>query len=350
MEFLKKIVLLLISTAVSLVFFELGFRLYLAISNSAPLEKQLERSELEQVSNNGHGVSLGGLIRPSIWKDVVYELKPNLSVTFQNKPVVTNSLGMREVEVSKEKKPGTSRIIGLGDSIMFGWGVEKEETYLSVLAKELSKKEPTESLNFAVPGYNTAMEAALFQHRALEFAPDVLIIQFVNNDFDVPAFMMSQENPWDFSKSMLLSFIKSRVANSPGSSSALKTVQSMGNKHNTKAQKVLAEYRWMTGEAGATKAFRKIRELAPKTRIIILTGSKTPVQERMLKRLSKELNFELVQVGPVVDRYIQENKLENTKEARKKLLTVAPNDRHPNALGHRLIAQALLEVLAQNTL
>ncbi len=343
MELLKKCSLLLVSCLVSLVFFELGFRVYTAMSNSAPLEKQLERSQDITVANSEHGVSLGGLIRPSQWKDVVYELKPNISVTFQTKPVTTNSLGMREVEVTTQKKPGVQRIVGLGDSIMFGWGVEKNETYLSVLQNLLSQKTPTEILNFAVPGYNTAMEMALFEHRAKEFSPDVIIVQFVNNDFDVPAFMMKQDDPWDFSKSLLLSFISSRLNNTK--KSGLQNVQSMGNKRNAESKKVLSEYRWMTGEAGATNAFKKLRELAPNTRILVLTGSKTPVQERMLSRLSKTLNFQLVEVGPVVDRYIKENNLENTKEARKKLLTVTPTDRHPNALGHKLIAQALYEAM-----
>lgn len=344
MELVKKLGLLLFTSVLSLALFEFGFRIFVAVSNSSSLDKQLERSKNESVGNTGSGVSLGGLIRPSAWKEVVYELKPNLSVEFQSKPVSTNSLGMREVEVSVEKSPGTQRIVGLGDSIMFGWGVEKGETYLSILAEQLNKKTPTEALNFAVPGYNTAMETSLFEKRAKSFAPDVIIVQFVNNDFDVPAFMMTQDDPLDFSKSFLFSFISSRLKPSIPSKFGLRAVQSLGRNHNSQDQNVLAEYKWMTGEVGATRAFKKLRELAPNTRIIVLTGSKTGIQERMLKKLSKELNFELVEVGPVVDKYIRENNLENTKEARKKLLTVAPNDRHPNALGHKLIAEALLRV------
>jgi len=350
LELVKKFGLLLFTSALSLFLFELGFRGYLAITNSGSLEKQLERSKLESVSNSTLGVSLGGLIRPSKFKDIVYELKPNISVIFQSKPVITNSLGMREKEVEVRKQPKVQRIIGLGDSIMFGWGVEKNETYLNILESLLNTKTPTEVLNFGVPGYNTAMEVALFERNAKSFSPDTIVVQFVNNDFDVPAFMLNQDDPWDFSKSMLLSFVSSRLNNSQlnnslGKKVGLVTVQSMGNRKNSESQKVLLEYKWMTGEAGATKAFKKLRELAPNTKIVVLTGSKTPVQQRMLNKLSKELNFSLVEIGPVVDRYFRENNLENNKEIRKQLLTVAPNDRHPSPLGHKLIAQALAEAL-----
>ncbi len=344
MELLKKLGLLTFSCFISLVLFELGFRVYVGISNSQPLEKQLAKSKSTTIANTETTVSLGGLIQPSQWKDVVYELKPNISVVFQNKPVLTNSVGMRENEVTIKKTPGVLRVVGIGDSIMFGWGVQKDETYLSRIARDTSLENKIETLNFAVPGYNTAMEVALYEHRIQAFNPDVIVVQFVNNDFDVPAFMMRQEDPMDFSRSLLWDFISSRLQTSIPKRSGLSAVQTLGKK-KPRDQKVLAEYKWMTGESGASRAFRKLRNLAPNVKIFVITGSKTPVQERMLKKLSAELDFKLVQVGPTVDRYIRENNLDNSKEARKNLLTVAPNDRHPNALGHQLIAEALVDAM-----
>ena len=44
--------------------------------------------------------------------------------------VVINSLGMRDREGCPQKGPETFRVVGLGDSLMFGWGVRQEETFL----------------------------------------------------------------------------------------------------------------------------------------------------------------------------------------------------------------------------
>ena len=346
MELIKKILLLAGSTLFSLLLLEGGYRIFVGAKNSGTLQDQLALSQLTtDVSNQG--VSLGGLIEPSSWRDVVYELKPNFSAIFQKKKVTTNSSHMREREFPPEKPVGTKRIIGLGDSIMFGWGVEQDETYLRVTEANLADQFPVQTLNFAVPGYNTAMEVGLFEHRAITFSPDLIVVQFVNNDFDVPAFMMQQEDPWDFSQSLLYTFIKERIQNAQkGKRNGLFAVQ-RARKKNREDQKTLAEYKWMTGAPGVTRAFERLRQLAPETPIIVITGTKTRTQEALLRRLSKQLQLKLVEVGPYVDRYLKEQNITADREMRKKLFTVAPNDRHPNALGHKIIAEALTDAVRE---
>jgi lysophospholipase L1-like esterase len=71
---------------------------------------------------------------------------------------------MRGPKISKKKPKGVWRIAALGDSTMFGWGIREEETFPAVLQRALnsgSDSREYEVLNFAVPGYNTAMEAEL---------------------------------------------------------------------------------------------------------------------------------------------------------------------------------------------
>ena len=66
---------------------------------------------------------------------MVYELKPGLDGRFQDQPLKTNSHGMRDREYPREKPDGVVRIAGLGDSVMFGWGVGQGEAYLDVLER-----------------------------------------------------------------------------------------------------------------------------------------------------------------------------------------------------------------------
>lgn len=56
-----------------------------------------------------------------------------------NHKVATNSLGLRGArELEKQKPEGTFRILVIGDSMTFGWGVEDDETFSSVLERNLN--------------------------------------------------------------------------------------------------------------------------------------------------------------------------------------------------------------------
>lgn len=127
---------------------------------------------------------------------LIYELRPNLDILFGDRRVITNSRGMRE---SREFEPGKSdgcvRILGIGDSGMFGWGVEQGSDYLSVVEETLNegpKSARCEILNFAVPGYNTWQEVELLESRGLEFQPDIVIVGWCDNDTDPPTFLYEQ--------------------------------------------------------------------------------------------------------------------------------------------------------------
>jgi hypothetical protein len=42
--------------------------------------------------------------------------------------VTTSSAGFRDEEIPVEKRPGSTRIMMLGDSVLFGWGTKQDET------------------------------------------------------------------------------------------------------------------------------------------------------------------------------------------------------------------------------
>lgn len=75
-------------------------------------------------------------------------------------------------------------VVGLGDSIMHGVGLTKEETYLELTRKALSEKaeRPVEILNLAVPGYNTLQEDAVHKELGERLQPDVVLLHFWGDD------------------------------------------------------------------------------------------------------------------------------------------------------------------------
>jgi hypothetical protein len=102
-----------------------------------------------------------------------------------------NSEGWRDDEHPEEKPPGTFRILGLGDSYLFGQGVKREDLFLTRLEKLLSRESGTrriETINTGQSAYNTSMELQLLKGRGLAYEPDLVILNFVPNDVEPDIF------------------------------------------------------------------------------------------------------------------------------------------------------------------
>jgi len=210
-----KVVLLAVSLSLSLGAAEWGFRRYLRYTQGFnTIEKFIEYEEGGVVlPRSNHPVSL--LIALSTNGKLIYEMRRGLDRMFGPVRVVSNGAGMRDRrEYRKEALAGVIRIIGIGDSGMFGWDVPQDETYLARLEESLNAREDLDReyqiLNFGVPGYNSQQEVELLAHRAMKYGPDIVVVGWSNNDYDVPFFMYE---PRDFSRwdrSLVFTFLVSR--------------------------------------------------------------------------------------------------------------------------------------------
>ena len=114
-----------------------------------------------------------------------FELAPNRRKKLKGIGIRTNSLGMRDAEPLPIESEAVSRIVILGDSYTFGWGVDGNSTYPTVLEKQLndgSRERPFEVLNLGVCGYNTQDEAVVLEHKGLLWRPDLIVLSYVLND------------------------------------------------------------------------------------------------------------------------------------------------------------------------
>jgi hypothetical protein len=106
-----------------------------------------------------------------------------VSDLFLNKHVTINAHGFRGPLYDASKGKKIACMVGLGDPLMFGWGVSDEEYYLALLSKYLNQSLPLvsnwEIINTAVPGYNTVMEVETLKVKALHYSPDLVIIDFL---------------------------------------------------------------------------------------------------------------------------------------------------------------------------
>ena len=103
-------------------------------------------------------------------------------------PVTINSRGFRDDEHQREKPPGTIRVLGLGDSFMFGWGVSTNETFLKQLERQLRIQigQPVEVINVGVPGWGLAQYDLLLKREDLNYSPDIIIVAYFVDDLSGP--------------------------------------------------------------------------------------------------------------------------------------------------------------------
>jgi lysophospholipase L1-like esterase len=94
-----------------------------------------------------------------------------------------NSDGMRGPEI-KQQKTGY-RIIALGNSCTFGWGMPYENTWVFQLQQMLNQRVPNsnvEVINAGVPGYSSHQGKIFFAEELLGLRPDMVLIMFGWND------------------------------------------------------------------------------------------------------------------------------------------------------------------------
>jgi lysophospholipase L1-like esterase len=95
-----------------------------------------------------------------------------------------NRDGFRGEDILADKPPGTRRLLVLGDSYAFGWGVDDTAVFPEQLEAPLTHRlgRPVEAINLAVPGYNTVQEHQLLLETGDRYAPDVVLVAYAMND------------------------------------------------------------------------------------------------------------------------------------------------------------------------
>ena len=116
-------------------------------------------------------------------------MKPNFSGAMVNSEfsatIKLNSKGLRDVERAYQKPANVLRILGIGDSFVFGHGVEYEQSFLALLEAELQKanKGKFEIVKAGVPGMDLAFYKNFYLTEGKKYEPDLLLINvFLGND------------------------------------------------------------------------------------------------------------------------------------------------------------------------
>lgn len=114
---------------------------------------------------------------------VGWTLTPGFSARFRGEDfdilVEANPEGLRD-RTFGPKAAGTFRILGLGDSFAFGWGVENDESLFKVLERRLNQSGSAtyEVINAGIPGFGTYEALELLKSVGLRYQPDLVILAF----------------------------------------------------------------------------------------------------------------------------------------------------------------------------
>lgn len=113
------------------------------------------------------------------WRNI-----PNWHAETFGRRLTINSKGLRDREYAVKKPVGTTRILVLGDSFAWGYGVSDEDIFTEVLEAKLNDHNRNyEVLNTGVSGWGTDQEYLYLKQEGLQYSPDVVLLAFfLNND------------------------------------------------------------------------------------------------------------------------------------------------------------------------
>lgn len=126
-----------------------------------------------------------------------YELTPNKTTrhighTYEFDYVLnTNSLGLRDDELKEQKGEKEYRLLMLGDSMTFGWGVEDNESFPSIaeflIAEKIKSKKGQIDVNIINAGMASGFAPDTYylylKEKGLKLDPDLVVVNiFVRND------------------------------------------------------------------------------------------------------------------------------------------------------------------------
>jgi hypothetical protein len=102
--------------------------------------------------------------------------KPWLDETY----IKINNNGLRGKEYPYIKPRGKTRVILLGDSITFGYGLNKEDTFAYMLQEKAPEK--IEYINAGTIGYGTDQEYLFYKKEISKYEADFLVVLFSGGD------------------------------------------------------------------------------------------------------------------------------------------------------------------------
>jgi len=264
-----------------------------------------------------------------------HEHRPMASAVLESVEIRTNRWGLRGGPVA-DLPPNGRRILVLGASITLGWGVAEQDTMTTRLQSALDSPEtPTQVLNAGIGNYNAARYVELFMTRLAPLQPTDLVVHYFLRDAET---LDAGGGNWLLRHSelaMTLWIVWTRqMERLSGDSSLVAHYQSVyrpqaeGYKAMAAALATLADY---------AKAHGIRLYLAVVPDIHDLGHYQLGFAHQQVMALAGQLGYRTLDLLPSFGSLAPD------------AIWAMPGDPHPNALGHKLMADALAPILRLDT-
>jgi len=251
--------------------------------------------------------------------------KPGFQGTLMGVDVRINADGLRDQE-SEIAKGDAVRLVFLGDSLTFGWGVEQDSVFSTLIEENYrSRGKPLEILNFGTGNYNTVQEVNLFLDKGLKYKPDGVILFYFINDAEP----LTPPSKWAFlAHSRFLTFAWATIRQLVGPGASYKDYYASLYQEES------------IGWRNSKDALLKLKEICDAKGIslnVVILPELHVLTENPLQAQQKLVGDFLSNNGiPFRDFF---ELFSGESDARR--FWVAPDDAHPNALAHQKIAEGL---------
>ena len=255
-----------------------------------------------------------------------YALKPGVSTRHRGATWTTNARGMRDRKYDLDQPGGVYRIALVGDSIGAGWGVDDGQGFEPTWERALNRTRPTEIWNHAVPGLAPGQRWEHFRREGWAAGPALVVFQGTSADFG-----------WDDRK--LRSLLPKGVGwDAPSYRQGLAASGAKPGGDEESYKLALRPHR----EAMLAGVYRTVvldcraRGVESAWLLLPRVGKPTaPVDRERLTGLARSAGFDhWVDLSDAFDGLDPST------------LAIGPDDFHPNAAGHALLAHRLETALS----
>lgn len=338
-----------------------------AAERTATVEADADALEWLNIFEEGPGFRVR--LKPLIEASIVNTFSQIPADRARRYGIRANALGFRGPDLTTQIPPDTYRVVVIGDSSSFGWGVEQADTFWALLERDINNdlaarlsKRRIQVANFAIPGDSSEYGRLIFDALIRNYQYDLLIVGFGANDAklattahaaQVARFsshsLLHRLNYW-LQKSALVRAISALVKQlAPKNPRNKNAAFSQSRKPAVPLERYLQNLSYFADQSlqnGAQAVVilnlctpprysRAAQNLARERRLLYLDG-----QQLMLNRI------EDLKSGTLYADLVAEMRQSYPHELdREPRFFVTSDSCHPNRAGHRIVADRLREIV-----
>ncbi len=277
----------------------------------------------------------GDYVRDKLADDqLIFRHKPSWETRYGPVRVSYNEQGLRDRAILPKNKD-EYRVLALGDSVTFGWGVDQDRTFAARLEPLLQERlhRPVRVINSGVGGYNTVQEVTYFKRDGVALQPDLVLLTYVQNDIEI------NKGPFDpWAQSALWGkTVPDTMLTLVGKLWLYRLVHHVFNYALPKSQDEIANASAQEG-AGWRQSMSALHEL------VVLCGERHVPLIIFFHRLDSSENKLLLEaVGHSAQGVSVKDMGQWYGALNLSSLVNSKVDGHPNAEGHRVMAEHMVE-------